>query len=125
MPERSETALAVAQARAEASDLRAARAEGATRDAVAHTAETEAAMSRVNVEIATAQAGMESADQRAPGAERLLDQVRAELQAERERHDVSRSHFHEQLAQLIARPRGDVSQRRPLPQESRKVRLSC
>lgn len=101
--ERSATALAVAQARAEASDLRAARAEGAARDAVAHAAETEATMNRVKVEIATAQAGMESADQRAVGAERLLEQVRADLQAERERHDVSLSQLHEQLAQLIAR----------------------
>ncbi len=60
-------------------------------------------MSRLEVEIAKALAGAESADQRATGAERLLEQVRAELQAERERHDVSLSQLHEQLAQLIAR----------------------
>lgn len=60
-------------------------------------------MSRLEVEIAKAQqAGMESADQRAAGAERLLEQVGAELRAQRERHDVSLAQLHEQLARLIA-----------------------
>jgi hypothetical protein len=60
-------------------------------------------MSRLEIEIAKAQAGMGSANERAATAERLLEQVRAELQAERERHDVSLAQLHEQLAQLIAR----------------------
>ena len=66
-------------------------------------------MSRLEIEIAKAQAGMESADQRAAAAERLLEQVGAELRAERERHDVSLAQLHEQLAKLIAR----TSARRP------------
>jgi len=92
-----------AEDRAEVRDLRAARAEGAVRDERAHAAGTEAAVARLEVEIAKAQAGMESADQRAAGAERLLEQVRSELQAERERHDFSLAQLHEQLAKLIAR----------------------
>lgn len=100
---RSSTAVAAAQARAEASDLRAARAEEAARGALAHTTETETAMTRLGVELATAQVGMESANQRAAGAERQLEEVRAELQAERQRNDVSLSHLHAQLAELVAR----------------------
>jgi len=101
--DQTRTALAAAQARAEAGDLRAAGAEESAREAAAHAAQTEAAMTRLELDIARAQAGMASADQRAASAERLLEQVRAELQAERERHDVSLSRLHEQLAQLIAR----------------------
>lgn len=46
---------------------------------------------------------MESANQRASAAERLLEQTRADLQAEPDRHDSRLSQLHEQLAELIAR----------------------
>jgi len=79
-------------------------------------------MSRQVVEIAKAQTGMESADQRAGGAERLLEEVRAELQAERERHDVSLSQLHEQIAQAD-RPGPQPGVRpRPLPLRSGQSR---
>ncbi len=78
-------------------------------------------MSRVKVEIATARAGMDAASEQAAGAERLLEQVRAELQAERERHDVSVSQLHEQLAQLIAR----APTRRPATKTAPAVKRSA
>lgn len=53
--------------------------------------------------MAKAQAAVDSANERAASAERLLESVRADLQAERDRHDTSLSQLHEQLAQLIAR----------------------
>ncbi|HEV2069438.1 MAG TPA: hypothetical protein VGR26_06560 [Acidimicrobiales bacterium] len=40
---------------------------------------------------------------RAEPAERLLEDARAELQAERDRNDVRLTQLHDQLAQLIAR----------------------
>lgn len=101
--DQSRAALSAAQARAEASDRRAAGAEEAARKAAEHAAETEASMSRLQVEVATAQAAVESASQRAEIAERQLEQARADLQSERDRHDTSLSQVHEQLAQLIAR----------------------
>ena len=60
-------------------------------------------MSRLQVEVAKAEAAVGSANQRAASAERLLEQARADLQSERDRHDTSLSQLHEQLAQLIAR----------------------
>ncbi|HVE45160.1 MAG TPA: hypothetical protein VNA57_00235 [Acidimicrobiales bacterium] len=101
--DQSRTAVSAAQARAEAADHRAASAEEIARKAAEHAAETEAAMSRLQVEVATAQTAVDSANQRAGTAERQLDQARADLQSERDRHDTSLSQLHEQLAQLIAR----------------------
>lgn len=101
--ELSRTALSAAQARADAGDHRAAGAEDAARKAVAHASETEASLIRLQVDLARAQAAAESADHRAVIAEGLLEQARAELQSERDRHDTSLSQLHEQLAQLIAR----------------------
>lgn len=49
-----------------------------------------------------AQAAVDSANQRAVSAERLLEQARADVQIERDRNDASLSQLHEQLAQLIA-----------------------
>ena len=60
-------------------------------------------MSHLQVEVAKAQAAVDSANQRAASAERLLEQARAGLQSERDRHDTSLLKLHEQLAQLIAR----------------------
>ncbi len=60
-------------------------------------------MSRLQVEVAKAQAAVDSANQRTASAERMLERVRADLQTERDRHDTSLSQLHEQLAQLIAR----------------------
>ena len=48
-----------------------------------------------------AQAVVDSANQRAASAERLLEQARADILIERERNDASLSQLHEQLAQLI------------------------
>ncbi|MDQ6947494.1 MAG: hypothetical protein M3256_14785 [Actinomycetota bacterium] len=53
--------------------------------------------------MATAQAAIDSAAQRAERAEGLVDQTRSELAAERDRHDVSLAELHDQLAQLLAR----------------------
>lgn len=60
-------------------------------------------MNRLQVEVAKAEAAVDSANQRAASAERLRDQARADLQSERDRHDTSLSELHDQLAQLIAR----------------------
>ena len=101
--DQSRTAVSAAQARADAADRRAAGAEDAARTAAEHAVEKEASMSRLQVDLAKAQAAAESARQRAGSAERLLEQARADLQAERDRHDTGLSQLHEQLAELIAR----------------------
>ena len=101
--DQSRTAASAAQARAEAADHRAASAEEAARKATERAAEAEASLSRLHVEVAKEQSAMESANQRASAAERLLEQARADLQAERDRHDSSLSRLHEELAELIAR----------------------
>jgi chromosome segregation ATPase len=97
------TAVAAALARADAADHRAAAAEHAARTAAGQVADTDAAMGRLRIELATAQAARDSEAQRAERAEGLVDQVRAELAAERDRHDVSLAELHDQLAQLLAR----------------------
>ena len=97
------TAVAAADARAEAADHRAARAEDANRRTGEHAANTEASLRRLQVDLAKAQAAVASVTTRAETAERLLEDARAELRAERDRNDVRLSQLHEQLAQLIAR----------------------
>lgn len=101
--DQSRTAVSAAQVRADAADHRAARAEEAARKATERAAEAEASLSRIQVEMAREQSAIESANQRTAAAERLLEQARADLNAERDRHDSSLSQLHEQLAQLIAR----------------------
>jgi len=101
--DQSRTAASAAQARAEAADHRAASADQAARQAAERGAGTEASMNRLQVEVAKAEAAVDSANQRAASAERLLEQARADLQSERDRHDTSLSELHDQLAQLIAR----------------------
>jgi len=96
-------ALAAALARADAADHRAATAEHAARAAAKQVAEADAVMNRLRIELTSAQAAMDSAAQRAERAERLVDQMRGELAAERDRHDVSLAELHDQLAQLLAR----------------------
>jgi len=66
--------------------------------ATERAAEAEASLGRLQVDVAKAQSGMESANQRASAAERLLEQARPDLQAEGDRHDSSLSQVHEQLA---------------------------
>lgn len=119
--ELSRTALSAAQARADAADHRAAGAEEAARQAAEHAAETEASMSRLQLDVARAQAAAESANQRAASAERQLEQARADLQAERDRHDTSLSQLHEQLAELIARK----PTRRPAPKSDSSMKKSA
>ncbi len=97
------TAVAAALARADAADHRAATAEHAARAAAEQVAEADAAIGRIRIELATAQAAMDSALHRAERAEGMVEQVRAELAAERDRHDVSLAELHDQLAQLLAR----------------------
>ncbi len=97
------TAVAAADARAEAADHRAARADNASRVAAEHAAITEASLGRLQVDLAKAQAVVASLTMRAETTERLLEDARAELQAERDRNDVRLSQLHEQLAQLLAR----------------------
>jgi chromosome segregation ATPase len=101
--DQSRTAASAAQARAEAADHRAASAEETARKATERAAAAEASLTRLQVEMAKGQSAMESANQRASAAERLVEHARAELQAERDRHDSSLSQLHEQLAELIAR----------------------
>lgn len=101
--DQSRTAASAAQARAEAADHRAASADQAAHQAAERGAGTEASMNRLQVEVAKAEAAVDSANQRAASAERLLEQARADLQSERDRHDTSLSELHDQLAQLIAR----------------------
>ena len=101
--DQARTAVATARAQAEAADHRASRAENASRAATDRAAEMEASMNRLRVDAAKAQAAIEAAMLRTEAAERLLDQAREELQAERSRHDLSLSQLHEQLAQLVAR----------------------
>ena len=60
-------------------------------------------MNSLQVEVAKAEAAVDSANQRAASADRLLEQARVDLQSERDRHDTSLSELHDQLAQLIAR----------------------
>ncbi len=96
-------ALAAALARADAADHRAAAAEHAARTAAQQLAETDAAMGQLRIELTSAQVAMDSATQRAEQAEGLVDLTRAELAAERDRHDVSLAELHDQLAQLLAR----------------------
>ncbi|HEV2069631.1 MAG TPA: hypothetical protein VGR26_07555 [Acidimicrobiales bacterium] len=81
----------------------AARAQDANRLAGEHAANTEASLRRLRVDLAKAQAAVASVTTRAETAERLLEDTRAELQAERDRNDVRLTQLHEQLAQLIAR----------------------
>lgn len=116
--DQSRTAASAALARAEAADHRAASADQAARQAAERAAGTEASMNRLQVEIAKAEAAVDSANQRAASAERLLEQARADLQSERDRHDTSLSELHEQLAQLIARK----PTRRPAKSASAKKR---
>lgn len=99
----SRTAVSAAQARADAADHRAGSAEEAARKATERAAEAEASLSRLQVEMARERSAIESANQRTAAAERLLEQARADLNAERDRHDSSLSQLHDQLAQLIAR----------------------
>ncbi len=96
------TAVAAADARAEAADHRAARAQDANRRTGEHAANTEASLRRLQVDLVKAQAAVASVTTRAETA-RLLEDARAELQAERDRNDVRLSQLHEQLAQLITR----------------------
>ena len=99
------TAAAAADARAEAADHRAARADDASRLAAEHAATAEASLGQLQTDLARAHAVIESATIRAETAERLLEDARAELRAERDRNDVRLSQLHEQLAQLLARKR--------------------
>ncbi|MDQ6838901.1 MAG: hypothetical protein M3137_11375, partial [Actinomycetota bacterium] len=95
--------LAAALARADAADHRAATAEHAARTGTEQMTEADAAIGRLKIELATAQAARDSAAQRAELAAGLVEQTRAELAAARDRHDVSLAELHDQLAQLLAR----------------------
>jgi chromosome segregation ATPase len=107
------TAVAAADARAEAADHRAARAEEARRVAAEHAVSTEASVGRLQDELATTQAEVASATVRAESAERALVNARAELQTERDRNDARLSQLHEQVTQLVARkpPRRPAAKR--------------
>ncbi len=100
--DQAKTDAAAAWARADAADHRAAAAEGTARQAAEHAAGSEATASELRVDVARAHAAAESATARADGAERLLEEARAELVVERRRHDVSLSQLHDQLDELIA-----------------------
>jgi hypothetical protein len=80
----------------------------------------EASLRRVQVDLAKAQAAVASVTTRAETAERLLENARAELQAERDRNDVSLSQLHEQLAQLMPETRRGT--RRPRGRRRRRSR---
>ena len=98
----AKTDAAAAWARADAADHRAATAAATARQAAEHLAQSEATAGELRVGVARAQAAAESATARADGAERLLEEARAELVIERRRHDVSLSQLHDQLDELIA-----------------------
>jgi len=100
--DQSKTDAAAAWARADAADQRAATAEATARQAAEHAARSEATAGELRVDLARAQAAAESATARSDGAERLLEDARAELVIERRRHDVSLSQLHDQLDELIA-----------------------
>ena len=99
--DQAKTDAAAAWARADAADHRAATAEASARQATEHAARSEATAGELRVDVARAQAAAESATARADGAERLLEEARAELVIERRRHDVSLSQLHDQLDELI------------------------
>lgn len=97
------TALATAQARAEAADLRAGAANDAACQAAARAADLETSLEHLRHAVASAEATATASAVRADAAERLVDQLRTDLQAERSRHDVSLAGLHDQLAELVAR----------------------
>ena len=100
--DQAKTDAAAAWARADAADHRAAAAEATARQSAEHAARSESTANELRVDVARAQAAAESATARADGAERLLDEARAELVIERRRHDVSLSQLHDRLDELIA-----------------------
>ncbi len=119
--DQARTALATVQARAEAADLRAGVADDAAREAAARVTDLEASIDHLRQAVASAEATGTATAGRADAAERLVEQLRSDLQAERSRHDVSLAGLHEQLAQLLARkpPRraskASASTKRPMP----------
>jgi len=101
--DRARTALATAQARADAADLRAGAADCAARQATADAADMKASLEQLRYTMASAEATGTAAAVRADAAERLVEQLRSDLLAERSRHDVSLAGLHEQLAELVGR----------------------
>ena len=100
--EQVRSALAAAEARADAADHRAATSESANKRTADHLARTEKLVHRLEVDLAKAQAAASSATERAEELARRLDSAQTELEVERQRHGASLAQLHDQLAQLLA-----------------------
>lgn len=100
--ERARTAAAASSARAEAADQRAARSDEVARREAERATGAEGEAVPLRADVAAARVGIQAAIVRAEAAEALVAQTRADLAAERDRHDLGLAELRGQLAQLLA-----------------------